>query len=72
VGGIIRTRLGYSGGEMLYPTYRNMGDHSETIQIDYDPDRISYRALLNICPEREIINFADLRLKTAAWPNQFQ
>ena len=46
--GIIRTRVGYSGGEMLYPTYHNMGDHSETIQIDYDPDQISYRELLNI------------------------
>lgn len=25
-----------------------MGDHSETIQIDYDPARISYRKLLSI------------------------
>lgn len=33
---------------MLYPTYRNMGDHSESIQIDYDPTRISYRELLEI------------------------
>ena len=33
---------------MLYPTYRNMGDHSESIQIDYDPTRISYRKLLEI------------------------
>jgi methionine-S-sulfoxide reductase len=46
--GIIRTRVGYSGGEMLYPTYRNMGDHSESIQIDYDPTRISYEKLLKI------------------------
>ena len=46
--GIIRTRVGYAGGEMLYPTYRNLGDHSESIQIDYDPTRISYRELLEI------------------------
>jgi len=46
--GIIRTRVGYSGGEMLYPTYRSMGDHSESIQIDYDPTRISYKELLEI------------------------
>ena len=46
--GIIRTRVGYSGGEMLYPTYRSMGDHSESIQIDYDPARISYMELVEI------------------------
>jgi len=46
--GILRTRVGYAGGETLYPTYRNMGDHSESIQIDYDPARISYEKLLEI------------------------
>jgi methionine-S-sulfoxide reductase len=46
--GIIRTRVGYAGGETLYPTYRRMGDHSESIQIDYDPARISYEKLLEI------------------------
>ena len=46
--GIIRTRVGYSGGETLYPTYRNMGDHSESIQIDYNPSRLSYEKLLKI------------------------
>ena len=40
--------MGYSGGETLYPTYRSMGDHSESIQIDYDPARISYEELLEI------------------------
>jgi peptide-methionine (S)-S-oxide reductase len=46
--GIIRTRVGYAGGETLYPTYRSMGDHSESIQIDYDPARVSYEQLLEI------------------------
>ena len=46
--GIIRTRVGYAGGETLYPTYGSMGDHSESIQIDYDPARISYEKLLEI------------------------
>jgi methionine-S-sulfoxide reductase len=46
--GIIRTRVGYTGGETLYPTYGSMGDHSESIQIDYDPVRISYAKLLEI------------------------
>jgi methionine-S-sulfoxide reductase len=44
--GVIRTRVGYSGGKKLNPTYRSIGDHAETIQIDYDPSRISYKDLL--------------------------
>ena len=43
---MIRTRVGYSGGQKLNPTYRSIGDHSETIQIDFDPNRISYKDLL--------------------------
>jgi peptide-methionine (S)-S-oxide reductase len=30
------------------PTYYSLGDHSETIQIDYDPDQISYEDLLAV------------------------
>lgn len=44
--GVIRTRVGYAGGQKLNPTYRSIGDHSETIEIDYDPSRISYKDLL--------------------------
>ncbi len=29
------------------PTYRNMSDHTETIQLDYDPLTISYEELLD-------------------------
>ena len=43
---MIRTRVGYSGGQKKDPTYRSIGDHSETIQIDYDPTRLSYKDLL--------------------------
>jgi peptide-methionine (S)-S-oxide reductase len=38
--------VGYTGGTTPSPTYRNLGDHTETIQIDYDPDQISYEKLL--------------------------
>jgi len=31
---------------MANPTYRRIGDHMETIQIDYDPANISYSQLL--------------------------
>jgi methionine-S-sulfoxide reductase len=38
--------VGYSGGTLDGPTYRRIGDHSESIQIEYDPGRIAYRQLL--------------------------
>jgi peptide-methionine (S)-S-oxide reductase len=46
--GVIRTRVGYAGGTTNYPTYYNIGDHSETVQIDYDPTQISYEKLLEV------------------------
>lgn len=45
---MIRTRVGYAGGALKDPTYHNLGDHSETIQIDYDPAQISYEELLQV------------------------
>jgi methionine-S-sulfoxide reductase len=46
--GVIRTRLGYAGGKTANPTYRRIGDHMETIQVDYDPAKVSYSELLDI------------------------
>ena len=43
---MIRTRVGYAGGEKKNPTYHDLGDHSETVQADYDPQVISYQDLL--------------------------
>ena len=34
---MIRTRVGYAGGLKDNPDYRHMGDHTETVQVDYDP-----------------------------------
>ena len=45
---MIRTRVGYAGGTVPDPTYDHIGDHSESIQIDYDPDVISYADLLDV------------------------
>lgn len=44
---MIRTRVGYCGGSKANPTYHNLGDHSEAIQIDFDPAQISYPELLS-------------------------
>jgi methionine-S-sulfoxide reductase len=46
--GVIRTRVGYAGGSTRNPTYHNIGDHTESVQIDFDPAVISYQRLLNV------------------------
>ena len=38
--------MGYTGGTLANPTYRNLGDHSEAIEVAYDPAKISYEELL--------------------------
>ncbi len=44
--GIEKTRVGYTGGNVANATYRNHGTHAEGIEILFDPDKISYRQLL--------------------------
>jgi peptide-methionine (S)-S-oxide reductase len=43
---VIRTRVGYCGGATESPTYRRIRDHSETVEIDYDPRTVTYEDLL--------------------------
>ena len=44
--GVISTRVGYTGGDVPDATYRRHGTHAEAVEIVFDPDRISYRELL--------------------------
>lgn len=44
--GVLSTRVGYSGGTTENATYRNHGTHAESIEIVFDPDVTSYRAIL--------------------------
>ncbi|MGA0923270.1 MAG: peptide-methionine (S)-S-oxide reductase MsrA [Lutimaribacter sp.] len=44
--GVLRTRVGYTGGDVPNATYRNHGNHAEGIEIFFDPTRISYRQIL--------------------------
>jgi peptide-methionine (S)-S-oxide reductase len=44
--GVISTRVGYSGGDVPNATYRRHGTHAEAIEIVFDPDRLSFRELL--------------------------
>lgn len=45
---MIRTRVGYTGGTTESPTYHDLGDHSEAVQLDFDPQVISYEELLEV------------------------
>jgi peptide-methionine (S)-S-oxide reductase len=44
--GVVSTRVGYTGGEVPNATYRNHDGHAEAIEIVFDPERTSYRKLL--------------------------
>jgi len=44
--GVIRTRVGYAGGKSTNPTYLNLENHTETVQIEYDPALVSFDKLL--------------------------
>jgi peptide-methionine (S)-S-oxide reductase len=44
--GVVSTRVGYSGGDVPNATYRNHGTHAEAIEIIFDPQKTSYRQLL--------------------------
>jgi len=44
--GVVSTRVGYSGGDVKNATYRDHGTHAEAIEIIFDPDKTSFRNLL--------------------------
>ena len=45
-GGVLSTRVGYTGGDVPNATYRNHGTHAEAIEITFDPAQVTYRDLL--------------------------
>ena len=44
--GVLSTRVGYSGGDVPNATYRNHGTHAEAIEIVFDPQKLTFRKLL--------------------------
>ena len=50
--GVISTISGYTGGKKLNPTYEEVGagstGHAESVQITYDPSKVSYEKLLEV------------------------
>ncbi|ADD03936.1 peptide methionine sulfoxide reductase MsrA (S-form specific) [Natrialba magadii ATCC 43099] len=46
--GVVRTRVGYAGGTEPNPSYYSLGDHTEVVQLEYDPETLSYEDLLEV------------------------
>jgi len=44
---VVKTRVGFSGGSTPNPTYRTIGDHTETVDIEFDTTKTNYETLLN-------------------------
>ncbi|MGC1878975.1 MAG: peptide-methionine (S)-S-oxide reductase MsrA [Rhabdochlamydiaceae bacterium] len=68
VKGVISTRAGYTGGDVVNPTYEEVSaggtGHVEAVQVVYDPKVVSYEDLLNfyfhnIDPTRDDGQFCD-------------
>jgi peptide-methionine (S)-S-oxide reductase len=45
--GVVNTEVGYTGGENKDPTYENHPGHAEAVEIEYNPDKTSYKKLLD-------------------------
>jgi peptide-methionine (S)-S-oxide reductase len=50
--GVVETTSGYTGGRQTNPTYEQVSSggtgHFEALQIDYDPEKVSYSKLLEV------------------------
>jgi peptide-methionine (S)-S-oxide reductase len=49
--GVVQTEVGYMGGSLQNPTYHDVctdrTGHAEVVQVSFDPQRVSYEALLD-------------------------
>lgn len=52
VKGVVNTAVGYSGGHLKNPTYKEVCSdqtgHAEVVQVEYNPEIVSYEKLLDV------------------------
>jgi peptide-methionine (S)-S-oxide reductase len=52
VPGVVDTAVGYAGGHTPDPTYKEVctdrTGHAEVVEVQYDPERVSYEQLLDV------------------------
>lgn len=52
VPGVVDTAVGFEGGKTQQPTYKEVcghhTGHAEVVQVEYDPDKVSYEQLLDV------------------------
>lgn len=46
--GVVSTRTGFMGGDNENPTEENNGGHAEVVEVVFDPERLSFRGLLEV------------------------
>ena len=44
--GVVSAESGYSGGDLINPTYQDHSGHQEVVKVNFDSDIISYKDLL--------------------------
>ena len=74
VPGVTATAVGYEGGSLDNPTYKQVctdaTGHAEVVELDYDPSRVGYQQLLDLF--FELHNPTQLNRQGPDWGTQYR